>query len=233
MYGLVTALKYLTLLHRWGSRRPETAAVGKAAVYFWIIALALGFLLSIIYRISSLYIGPALLSLIMLLLLIGATGSVHLQGLRSTFDDLAHNRPIGEQRPICGVVAVLAVVLLKLRAFDIIDELFIASLLVVPLIGRWAWVLFVFGYGERCDEEGRTIAKGVSLLALILSSATTIAFSTYLLGEKALFIIFAVSFSTLLFRTFLHRCQSIITHDNFHAVIELAEALSFAMIASF
>lgn len=235
MAGLMTALKYLTFLHRWGVHQPDTAEVGRAVVHFWLIALLLGFVLSMIYRVSSLYITPSLLSLIMLLLLIGATGSMHLQGLRNTFDDLARHRPgsQAERTPICGFMAVLAVVLLKLRAFDIIDELFISSLLVVPLLARWAWVLFVYGYGDRCDEQARTIANGVSLPALILSSAAAITCSTYILGERALTIVFAVSLLTLLFRSLLHRCQSIITHDNFHAVIELAEALSFAIIATF
>lgn len=234
MNGLSTALKYLSFLNRWGRAQPSPEDIGKAALYFWLIALLLGLALSFFYRAAALYIDPSLLSLIMVFILIGATGSVHLQGLRNTFDALATNRfgvPV-DKRPVCGIIAVLSVVLLKLRAFDMIDELFAASLLVAPMLARWAWVLFVFGYGERCDEPGRAIANQVGLVTVFMATAATLAVSIYLFGVNGLYLALILSLLTLLFRALLHRCQSLISHDNFHAVIELAEALSFAMLTS-
>ena len=234
MQKLVAAFKYLTIWGRLTAAQPTPETIGAAAVYFPLVGLLLGLLLALINYGLSLYLDSEILTVLLVAVLLIASGGAHLEGVKKTFDALtlalAHAR--GSQEKIVGFVAILFVISFKLSAVDVLDDKVTLSLLLMPAFARWALVIFIYGYHDRCDQTSRRIAANVRFWHLLTTTVTTLGLAIYLLGRKALWIGLSLSVLVLLARSLLHRRHAVLTHDNFGAVIELSETLSLVLLAS-
>jgi cobalamin synthase len=133
---------------------------------------------------------------------------------------------------ILGFIAIVFVILFKTGAIDVMDERLAVSLLLTPVVARWALVIFIYGYHDRCEEIPRVIAENVKFWHLLATTLFALGLAVYLLGRKGLWLGLALSVFALLLRTLLHRRHAALTHDNFGAVIEWSEALSLILLAS-
>jgi cobalamin synthase len=122
--------------------------------------------------------------------------------------------------------------LFKIGATNAIDERIALSLFLTPIAARWALVLFIYGYHDRCEETPKRIAESVKFWHLLTATAATLGLAVYLLGRKGLWLGLSLSVFAFLIRSLLHRGDTILTHDNFGAVIEFSEALSLILLAS-
>ncbi|MGH7875554.1 MAG: adenosylcobinamide-GDP ribazoletransferase [Candidatus Binatia bacterium] len=231
MQGVVAALKYLTVWGRLSAMQPTPEAVGAAAAYFPLVGLLLGLLLAIVNYGLSLYLDSGILSIFLVAILFAATAGIHLDGTRHTFDAMVY-RMMNQRTQTCGVVAVLFVVLFKIAATNAIDERIALSLFLAPIASRWALVLCLYGYHDRCEETPKRIAENVKFWHLLTATAVTLGLAVYLLGRKGLWLGLALAIFTLLIRSLLHRQHAVLTEDNFGAVIELSEVLGLILLAS-
>jgi adenosylcobinamide-GDP ribazoletransferase len=236
MQNLLTAFKFLTLgIHRHGVQiLPEH--VGAATLYFPLVGLALGFTLNILNRGMEPYLASEILSVVIVAILAVLTTATHLEGLQRTFDLLQTNTesadrvlaPVG----IMGFLATLFVVLLKVRSIEVMGEPLGLSLLLTPMFARWGLVMFMYGSTVTLDDRVGAMAAHVKTWHMLVTSAATLGFAFLLAGRTALWIGLCVSLLALLSRHFLCRRQGGITYDNFGALIEISEALSFLFFAS-
>ena len=231
MQGIVAALKYLTLWGRLSSTQPTPEAVGAATAYFPLVGLVLGLLLAIVNYGLSLYLDSGILSIFLIAILFAATAGIHLDGTRHTFDAMIYPT-VNQRTQTYGVVAVLFVVLFKIAATNAIDERIALSLFLTPIAARWALVLCLYGYPDRCEETPKRIAENVKFWHLLAATAVTLGLAVYLLGRKGLWLGLTLAIFTLLIRSLLHRRQTVLTEDNFGAVIELSEVLSLILLTS-
>jgi adenosylcobinamide-GDP ribazoletransferase len=233
MQGLTAALKYLTIWGRLSANQPTPEAVGAAAIYFPLVGLGLGLLLAVLNYALSLYLDSEVLSIFLVAILAAATGGIALEGTKHTFDALAPLVYAANRRSeTCGVVGIFFVLMFKIGATNAIDERIALSLFLTPIAARWALVLFIYGYYDRCEETPKRIAESVKFWHLLAATAVTLGLAVYLLGRKGLWLGLSLSVFALLIRTLLHRHHSVLTDDNFGAVIELSEALSLVLLAS-
>ena len=234
MQSLSAAFKYLTIWGCVNSTEPTPEAIGAAAVYFPLVGLLLGLLLALLNYGLGLYLESQLLSIFLIAFLLMATGAVHCEGLKKSFDAFGPD-PTGaanSRENIVGFVAILLVVLFKIRSVDVLDDKIALSLLLTPALARWALVTFIYGYHDRCDEIARRIAENVRFWHLLATTSATLGLAVYLLGRKGLWIGLSLSLLALLARSLLHRRHAVLTHNNFGAVIELSEMLTLALLAS-
>jgi adenosylcobinamide-GDP ribazoletransferase len=234
MKSLLAAFKYLTILGRLTPTAPPPELIGRAAVYFPLVGLLLGLALALLNYGLGLYVDSEILSIILIAVLVVATGGIPLEGTKNTFDGMSVNlsRASDGQLYSWGFIAVLFVLLFKIAAADVMDEKLTLSLLITPAIARWALVIFVYGYHDRCEETPRVIAENVKLWHLLAATAATLVLAFYSLARKGLWIALSVSVFALLARSLLHRRHAVLTHDNFGALIELSEALSLVLLAT-
>jgi adenosylcobinamide-GDP ribazoletransferase len=228
---LSAAFKFLTV---WGcvtSAAPARETIGKAAGYFIYVGLVLGLLLALTNYLLAPYLAAESLSLVLVTILIAVTGAQHMNGVKNTFDALITNDKQADGA--LGFAAVALVILFKSAAADSMDEKLSLSLLLTPVLARWALLIFLYGYHMRFDETARAIAARVNLPPVLASTAATLAFMAYFLGRKGLWIALAVSLFTLLLRSLLHRRHAALSQANLGAAVELAEALSLTLLASF
>jgi len=234
MQSLIAAIKYLTIWGRINTTKPTAEAIGSAVIYFPLVGFALGLLLALIHYGLGLYLDSEILIVFLVAILLLATGGVHLEGTRNTFATLCAE-PTVDTRPqdnLWGFVAIVFVILFKTGAINVIDDKLTLSLLLTPVLARWALVLFIYGYHDRCEETPRRIAENVRFWHLLVTTVAILGLAFYLLGRKGLWIGLALSIVTLLARSLLHRCRAVLTHDDFGAVIELGEMLSLILLAS-
>jgi len=231
---LGTALKYLTIWGRIAAVQPAAEMIGSAAAYFPAIGLVLGLLLAISNYALVPYLHPEILSVVLITVLIGATGGIHLEGLKHTFDGITLKTPAEQSHANAslGFVAIVLVIFFKVAAADSMDEKLTLSLLLTPVLARWSLVIFIYGYHDRCEEAPRLIAENVKFWHLILATIGTLTLTIYFLGRKGLWVGFLLSLFTLMTRALLHRRHAVLRHENFGAIVELGEVISLILLAS-
>ena len=233
MQSLVTAFKYLTILGRWRAPTSDPAGFCNAPLWFPLVGLAIGVVLAAINYALAFQVDSQILSVLVIALLIVATGAMPLAGTKITFDSM--HQPTGAAHDhggeVFGLAAILIVTLLKIHAIDIMDDKVAANIFVAPALARWALVVLLYGYHDRCDETMRLIAENTKLWHLGATTFCTLALATYLLGREALWIGLALSLLALLSRTLLHRRHAILTRNNLGAVTDLGEALTLVLMA--
>ncbi len=200
-----------------------------------LAGLLLGLVLVVVNRAIESYLASEVLAVLLVTILILATGGHHLAGVQKTFgvwprtDSLAS---AAEPWPFYGPLAVLLVVLFKTHSIEVIGESRAFSLLLTPLLARWALVLFLFGSTPLVDDAGARIAESVRSWHVILVSVATLGFALLVANTQALWVALSLSLLALLARSYLHRRQGGISLANAGALIEVNEALSLTLFAS-
>jgi adenosylcobinamide-GDP ribazoletransferase len=234
MQSLIAAFKYLTLWGRISTLQPAPVSIGTGAIYFPLVGISLGLVLAILnYGLSS-YLDSQILSIFLVATLLIASGGVPLAGTKQTIEAFHIDRSWApnSRENISGLVAIIFVIMFKVSAIDVLDDKLTLSLLLTPALARWALVIFIYGYHDRCEETPRRIAENVRFWHLLVTTLATLGLAVYLVGRKGLWIGLSLSALALFARSLLHRRHAVLTHANFGAVIELSETLSLILLAS-
>lgn len=234
MQSLIVAFKYLTVWGRLIPKQPTPEAIGAAAIYFPLVGLFFGLVLALLNYGFGLYLESQLLSIFLIGFLVIATGAVHCDGMKKTFDALLSDRfgGTGARENTFGAITVLLLILCKIRAVDVLEDKVALSLLLTPAFARWTLVIFICGYHDRCEETARRIAENLRFWHLAVATIAILGLAVALLGRKGLWIGLSLSVLALLARSLLHRRHAVLTQDNFGAMIELSEMLSLILLAS-
>ncbi len=235
MKSIVAAFKFLTILSRFIRLQPSAPMVGKAAALFPVVGLVLGLSLALLARALQNYVDAEILSTTLVAFLILATGGVHLEGLLKTFDVPGLRRSIEVSQSsssAIGIVAILLVIIFKIKSIDILEEKLTLALLLTPVMARWAMLVFIYGSHRQSEGEASIIAANVKFWHIVFATIATLAPATYLLGPTALWIGLSLSILALLCRAFFYKRTGALTRDNFGAVVEGSEALSLVLLAS-
>ncbi len=162
MSGFITAVRFLTVFPVPGKGMDGPDAVGRAAVWFPLVGLALGFVLAGVDRLLSVPFPPLLSSLLVLTVWKLLTGGIHLDGLADCLDglgarDSAQRLAIMRDSRI-GAFGALGLILLLLLALGALAELSPptrrATLRLAPLVGRYAPLLLARTFRPASPDSG-------------------------------------------------------------------------------
>jgi adenosylcobinamide-GDP ribazoletransferase len=230
---LLAAFNFLTVWGCFTNPEPAPQAVGRAAVYFPLVGLFIGLLLALLNYLLAPHLDPEIITVLVISLLVAATGGRHLNGVKETLDALGTRAaPDGVSNKTVGFVAIIMIMLLKSAAVDSMDELLSLSLFLTPMLARWALLIFLFDYNARFADSARLISERVKFWPLFVSTTATLALTVYFLGRKGLWIALIVSLFSLIMRSLLYRRHAALSRANLGTVVELAEALSLVLFAS-
>ena len=229
------ALKFLTFAGRFDRNQASPQQIGAAIPYFPLVGIFLGLVLVLLNRFLDPRLESEILGSLLIAFLALLTGAIHYQGLQNTFDALSvkkgRREEIGGSHAF-GVLAIVFVVLLKVRAVEVTGETRSLGLLLTPLFARWSLVIFLYGAASIAEGTARILADNVKAWHLALTTVVTLALAAFLVGRTALWIGLCLSLFALLSRSYLQRRNDCIDSDNFGAVVELSETLSFVLFAS-
>ena len=235
MKSAVFALKFLTFWGRIDRVEADSQQMGAAIAYFPLVGVFLGLVLVLLNRLLDPRLESEILGALLIAVLALLTGAKHFEGLQKTCDALSARVKLGEGKgssSAWGILAIVFVVLLKVRAIEVTGEARSLGLLATPMLARWSLLVFLYGSSSFAEGAARVIAAHVRAWHLALTTIVTLALAALLVAQTALWIGLCLSLFALLSRSYLRRRTGSIRSDNCGAVIELSEALSFVLFAS-
>ncbi len=236
------ALQFLTRLPIRLSDVPDDAAIGRSVLYYPLVGLLIGLLLTGLATLFAWHAPPLLAAALLLVSWILVSGALHLDGLADSADAWIGGHGDRERTmaimkdPYCGPVGVAAVVSVLLVKFGAIAALAgtanHAGILLAPLLGRAALPLlflttpYVRPNGLGAAMSARLPRKGA--LAVVVGIAIAIAIAFGARGLRPVAAALAIFF--LLRRAMLGRIGGM-TGDTAGAMVELIEAAAIAAAA--
>ena len=230
--NLLAAFKYLTIWRHLGSAEVTPATIGAAMIYFPAIGLLLGLILALTNFLLAPYVAPEILSMIVISGLALMTGANHLAELKNIFSSNYAIAEKSDRAATLGLIAIVLVLLFKDTAIDSIDEKLPFTLLLAPALARWAILIFVYGYQNRCDEPLGRAADRVKFWQLIVATVGTLSVLAYGFGRRGLWAALVLSLFVLSARTLLYRWRGRLALYDLGAMIEVGETLSLILLAS-
>ena len=235
MKNILAAFEFLTIARRYRKKQMILAEIGRGIFYFPLVGFVLGLILAGLNEALEPYLESEILGTVHVTILILMTGAAHLEETHKTFDRLSigsqPERASGGSLGIYGLLALLLIVLFKIRAIEVIGETRSLSLLLTPALARWAPVMLVYGSSPAVDDSA-SIAAQVRSWQFALSTALTLTVAGYLAGMAGLWVGLGLSLLALFTRVFVHRRSGGLGQDDLGLLIELSETLGFVLFAS-
>lgn len=179
--GLITAVRFLTIVPIPGRGLDGPDALGRAAVWFLPVGLALGLVLAVADWLLVRLFPPLLSALLVLTAWKLLTGGIHLDGLADCLDSLAARDPsqalaiMRDSR--IGTFGALGLILLLLLALialaDLPPMVRGETLVMAPLVGRYAPLLVARSFPPVAGDHGSGAAfiRAVPGAALLIGGA--------------------------------------------------------------
>ncbi|MBI2229386.1 MAG: adenosylcobinamide-GDP ribazoletransferase [Deltaproteobacteria bacterium] len=235
MNSVLAAFRFLAVGGRFDEAESRYEASALAALFFPLVGLVIGLGLAIVNRAFEPHLESELLAVVLTATMLFTTRAVHLDGTMKTFARLANGTSCaesGKPTDIHGLLVVLLVVILKIRAIEVIGDTRTLSLLLTPVLARWLLVIFLYGAAPDAEDSVAAVARNVRGWHLLVTTTATLVFAVYLVGRMGLWIGFWLSLFSLLSRSYLRRYHGAYSYDNLGALIELSETLSLVLFAS-
>lgn len=165
---------------------------GRAAGYYPLVGLVLGLLLAGVDWILSLFLPPNLAAALLLVVWVGLSGMLHLDGFMDSCDGLLPPRDPARRLEIMkdsrvgafGVVGIILLLLIKFNALTTLSGSYRMPVLVVtPVLARWA-VTWAMSYYPLARQEGLSVlfSTGLGRAQLLLASIVAILVAILFLG---------------------------------------------------
>jgi adenosylcobinamide-GDP ribazoletransferase len=230
---LLLALQFLTVLTIRKTLPFDEVAFGRSAAFFPLVGGIIGGVVWGLDHLLSPLFPPVLLSVVLTAALAILSRGLHLDGLADSADgffggrDRQHCLDIMKDSRIgtFGVLALIGVLLLKVRALDmLVGEMRTHALFLAPLLSRWALVGMAFVSRSARDEGlGALLVRNVHRRELLGASAFALVVTTIVGGHVGL-LLFAVLTGILVGVTrYCHLRLGGVTGDTFGAIGELVE----------
>lgn len=241
--GLVTAIRFLTIVPVPGRALEGPEALGRAAGWFPLVGLILGGLLWVSHRLLSMAFPPLLSALLVLVTWKALTGGIHLDGLADTLDGLSGRDP-QERLAIMrdsriGVFGALGLVVGLLIGFLTLAELpgtvREKALLLAPVVGRHAPLHLARAFQPATSGQGSGAAfmKAVTLRAVSIGALVVIVAAVVILWPWGLLAAgIGIGLAWGLGR-FLSRRLGGLTGDGLGAAVEVGELGVLLAVAAF
>jgi adenosylcobinamide-GDP ribazoletransferase len=239
--SLLAAIRFLTRLPVPAENLTERE-IGRSAVLFPVVGLLIGGILLGLYRLFGLLFPAPVARLLVLVSLVAVSGAFHLDGLADTVDGLYGGRDREQALRIMrdphigamGVVAIVAVLLLKTAALVSLSEAFFnKGILVMPVAGRGAMVAALMLPYARDEGLGRVFARHRSRTDPIVAAVLVFGLAIYALGPAGLWAVLGALAAAAGVLGIAWRRIRGVTGDVCGAVSEVAEcAFLLALLAS-
>ena len=236
------ALQFLTIIPLPFTVRCEERDLGRSMAVFPLVGVTLGLLLLGMNWLITLCLPRSVTDLLLLAILAGITGALHLDGVADVFDGLAARG--GRERFLevmkdsrCGPVGAAALaffLLIKYQALLAVPEpQKNAALQLFPLLGRYAQVQCTVGATRaRNDGLGSTFIGGAGVYQLLAALGIALALSCILFGSNGVWLFGGACLLTWWLRRWAHRRLGGITGDIIGFVCEMTEAVTLLLIVA-
>lgn len=202
-----------------------------------MVGLIIGLLLAGLNWLLGWFLPIAVVHVLLIVFLAVISGALHLDGLADTCDGIAGGKTLEERWRVMqdsrvgsfGIVGVCCLLLVKYVSLNNVPQsLVMTSLVLMPVISRWAMVyaIFVYPYAKPLGL-GKVFKQGANWLKFVMATLIALAVAATLARLAGLAIILAIIpgiwVIVVIMATYLKRKFSGLTGDTYGAINEVAE----------
>jgi adenosylcobinamide-GDP ribazoletransferase len=231
--GFFIALRFLTILPLPFKKDLTPKEIGGSITYFPLVGLFLGLLLLGLDKGLGLAFPLFLSSVIVVVTLVLLSGALHLDGLMDSCDALVLGKSPEERLKIMrdshigsfGAVGGFSILILKCAALTCLTGMErIATLLLMPIMGRWAMTYSIFAHPyPRLSGMGKAFKDEANLGKLIIATFISLSIGFALTWLVGLGVIASVWVMTAVLGSFLQAKFGGLTGDSYGAIAEVSE----------
>jgi adenosylcobinamide-GDP ribazoletransferase len=235
------ALQFLTIIQIKPTLPFDRFVFGHSAAFFPLIGAIVGAIVWGVDRALALVCPSSLQNVVIVALLTILSRGLHADGLADSADGLfgGHDR---ERRLAImkdsrigtfGALALLGVVLFKVRALDVLsDGMRASALLLGPTLSRWAYVVMAYrAVPARAEGLGSLLVNSVFFREFAIATGITLSVSILFGGIPGLPAMLLTLLWTLAMVSYCSARLGGVTGDTFGAVGEVAETATLCLYA--
>ncbi len=244
----LAALKFLTIIPLPWRREASPEELEGSIGYFPVIGLIIGLILAGLNWLLSLLLPSAVVNGLLIVSMAVISGALHLDGFVDTCDGIAGHKTVEDRWRVMhdsragafGIVGVFLLLLVKYVSLNSVPEnLLLVTLVLMPVVSRWAMVYTVFAYSyARPAGLGKIFKQGASWQRFTTATVITLAVAIglarlanityfYLAG---LAIMLAIWVIVVAMATYLKRKFAGLTGDTYGAINEVAEVCVLILV---
>ncbi|MFC1916628.1 adenosylcobinamide-GDP ribazoletransferase [Chloroflexota bacterium] len=229
--GFLAALQFLTIIPL--RRETSQEEIGRSIAYFPAVGAIIGLILAGLNWLLSLLLPSAVVNALLIVSLVVISGALHLDGFVDTCDGIAGHKTVEDRWRVMhdsragafGIVGAFLLLLVKYISLNSIPETaLMATLVLMPVVGRWAMVYAIFAYPyARPTGLGKVLKEGASWWRLAIATLIALAVAIVLAHLAGLAIMLGSLILVVAMATYLKRKFSGLTGDTYGAINEVAE----------
>ena len=219
----------------------EPSRLARSMAFFPAVGLALGLLLVVADWLLGLVLPRAVLDALLLLLLIGASGALHLDGIADLIDGLAGGRDregilrIMKDSRVGALGAVGLVMTLLLKYLSLTNLPLAAkagALVLMPAAGRWIQVVLAVNCRYLRSEGGtaKVFVEQVGEREMLIATGTLLVAALVLFQLQGILLFFLLAVAAALLIYYFNRRLGGVTGDVLGAATEVIEVLSLLLV---
>jgi len=248
----LAALQFLTIISIPWRREAKVEEVGRSTGYFPVIGLIIGLILAGLNGLnwllglflpSDLFLPSAVVNVLLIVAMVVISGALHLDGFVDTCDGIAGHKTVEDRWKVMrdsrvggfGIVGVVLLLLLKYVSLNSIPgPLMMMTLVLMPVLSRWAMVYAIFTYPyAKPSGLGKAFKQGTSWPRFTMATIITVVVVAILalrFSLALLFLMFVIWIITVVMAAYLKSKFSGLTGDNYGAINEVAEVAVLILI---
>ena len=244
----LAALNFLTIIPLPWRREASPEELEGSIGYFPVIGLIIGLILAGLNWLLSLFLPSAVVNGLLIVSMAVISGALHLDGFVDTCDGIAGHKTVEDRWRVMhdsragafGIVGVFLLLLVKYVSLNSVPEnLLLVTLVLMPVVSRWAMVYTVFAYpyarpaglGKIFKQEAswqRFTTATVITLAVAIGLARLANITYFYLAGLA--IMLAIWVIVVAMATYLKRKFAGLTGDTYGAINEVAEVCVLILV---
>jgi len=236
----LTALGFLTIIPLPWRREVSLEEIGRSTGYFPVIGLIIGLILAGLNWLFSLFLPSAVVNGLLIVSIAVISGALHLDGFVDTCDGIAGHKTVEDRWWVMhdsragafGIVGVVLLLLVKYVSLNSVPEnLLMVTLVLMPVVSRWAMVYTVFAYPyARPAGLGKIFKQEASWQRFTAATLIALAVATILARLAGLVIMISIWVIVVGMAAYLKRKFSGLTGDTYGAINETTEVCVLILV---
>jgi len=238
---LLAAIRFLTSIPLPWWREANQEEFVRSLGYYPVVGFLIGLILAGLSWLLGLFLPSAVVNGLLIVAMAIITGALHLDGFIDTCDGLAAGHKIPEVRKkvmrdsragAIGIVAAVLLLLVKYVSLNSVPEpWFVATLVLMPVVSRWAMVYAVFAYPyARPSGLGKELKQATGWPVFTAATVTALAIALVLVQLAGLAIMLGIWVIVMAMAAYFRRMFSGLTGDTYGAINELAEVCVLVIV---
>jgi adenosylcobinamide-GDP ribazoletransferase len=236
--GFFTALGFLTIIPIPTKKNISARDLGRSTLFYPLAGAVIGGLLCLSARGAGILWSPGTTAGLVLVLWIGLTRGLHLDGLADTADSLGGTTPEQRRRimkdsrvGVFGVIVLVGILLLK-YVFLLQTNSGWQILLLAPMAGRWVMLLALFSFPAAGKEGlGWTVKQHCRRPQVVIGTVLMLAAAFVILSFWGLVLVGTAALLSGLIAWGLYTRLSGLNGDCYGALCELSELLCLILFS--